>query len=205
MIYSRKHPGLSCRPAGDARCGEARPPTRPLRTRQTRASAGFTLAEMLIALAILALLLSALALAMHGVMQSYTENAKIAEVTQTARVVLHRIIGEVRTADAIDSASQRISIIPPANDDGVTEIVYELLGGALQCTRTISGSPVTNELVSSDGSVRVESFSISRETDLDGEGVTYTKSLTAVLALRVGDNAFHVTASACPRRNLTLY
>ena len=160
---------------------------------------------MLIALAILALLLAALALAMHGVMQAYTENAKIAEVTQTARVVLHRIIGEVRTADAIDSAAQRISIIPPANGEGVTEIVYEFLGGALQCTRTIGGAPVTNELVSSDGSVRVEGFSISRETALDGEGVTYTKSLTAVLALRVGGNGFQVTASACPRRNITFY
>lgn len=195
--------------------GASRGPLRPSgrRTPRPRAgrhrtpgAAGFSVPEMLIALAILAMLLAAIALATHGMMQSYTENVKIAEVTQAARVVLHRIIGQVRSAEAVDSAAQRISIIPPDNDEGISLIVYELVAGELRCSRTINGSPETHVLIPSDGSVQVEDFSISRETEtaVDGEGLTYTytRSLTAILGLRVGDNALEITASACPRRNL---
>ena len=177
---------------GAARCGPHR----------ARAAGGFTVSEVLVSLVILALLLAAITVATHGVMHSYGENAKIAEVTQAARVVLQRLVREVRTADAIDSGSHEIGIIPPPNDDGLTQIVYELSDGALRCSRTVDGSTVTRDFISSDGSVRVESFNISRETDVDDEGLTYTKSLTAVLGLRVGENTFEVTASACPRRNL---
>ena len=174
-----------------------------VRPARTGAGAGFSLPEVIVALTILAVLLAAVGVATHAVMAAYAENAKIAEVTQAARVVLHRVIAEVRTADAVDSALHRISIIPPANPDGLTEIRYELDSGTLYCARTAGGSTTTHPLISSGGSVEVQSFSISRQTDLDGEGVTYTKSLTAKLGLKVGENRFDVTASACPRRNLT--
>ncbi len=181
------------------RCRSAGPPARP---RHRRMRCGFTVPEMLIALVIVALLLAALALAIQGVMQSYNENSKIAEVTQAARVVLNRMIREVRTADAVDSTSQRISIIPPANGEQVTQIVYELVDGELVCTRTVAGTPEGHVLLASGDSVQVDSFNVSRQTAVDGEGLTYTESLTAVLGLRVGSNAFRVTATACPRRNM---
>ncbi len=180
------------------RLARRRPGARPRALERT----AFTVVEMLIALSIMALLLAALALATHAAFQSCAENAKIAEVTQAARVVLHRIVTEVRTADAVLGETGRIRIIPPENDQGLTEIRYELTDSALYCRRVVNGHTTSVVLVPADGAVCVEGLGISRETDVDGEGVTYTKSLTAELALRSGDNVFRVSASACPRRNL---
>jgi len=188
-LNSRRGPNAPRRP------GRRPPAVRPQ-------AAGFTVMEMLMALVILAMLMAAVALATHAAFQSCTENAEIAEVTQAARVVLHRIVSEIRTADAVLGESGRIRIIPPENDEGITEIRYELNGPALYCHRVINGQTTSAVLVPADGGVRVEGFSISREVGVDDEGLTYTKSLTAQLGLRAGDNVFQVSASACPRRNL---
>lgn len=177
-------------------------PARRLSGGRAGIAPGFTLVEVLIAMVILAMLLAAIALATKAAMHGYTENAKIAEVTQTSRVVLHRIMREIRTADAVTSGPQAVSIIPPENAEGISQIEYELHEGTLYCRRTVAGSEESVELVSSEGSVQVQDFSISRETGIDGEGLSYTKSVTARMALRVGENTFNVTASACPRRNL---
>ena len=173
--------------------------TKPVKTRQ-----GFTIVEMLLALAILAVLLSAVAVAMYASLHNYGENTEIAELTQAARVVLNRMMSEVRTADAVDSASQRVTIIPPQPDSGnVTEIEYELDGGVLYCRRTVSGVQTSESLIASDEDVEVTGFTVTRETGINGEEVEYTKSVTATLDLKSGDNTFSVTASACPRRNMT--
>ncbi|MCK4625801.1 MAG: type II secretion system protein [Phycisphaerae bacterium] len=164
---------------------------------------GFTIVEMLMALAILAVLLSAVAVAMHAGLHNYGENTEIAELTQTARVVLNRMMSEIRTADAVDSASQRVTIIPPQPDPGnLTEVEYELDGGVLYCRRTVSGVQTSESLIASNEDVEVTGFTVTRETDIDGEEVEYTKSATAQLDLKSGDNTFSVTASACPRRNM---
>ncbi|MDY7009651.1 MAG: prepilin-type N-terminal cleavage/methylation domain-containing protein [Planctomycetota bacterium] len=164
---------------------------------------GFTIAEMLIALAILAMILSAVSIAMHASLQNYGENTKIAELTQTARVVLNRMMSEIRTTDAVDSASQRVSIIPPQPDPGnLTEIEYELDGGVLYCRRTVSGTQTSEPLIASDEDVQVAGFTITRETDIDGDDIEYTKCVTVRLDLQSSGNIFSVTRSACPRRNM---
>lgn len=164
---------------------------------------GFTIAEMLMALTILAMLLSAVAIAMHASLQNYDENTKIAQLTQTARVVLNRMMSEIRTTDAVDSASQRVTIIPPQPDPGnLTEIEYELDDGVLYCRRTVNGTRTSEPLIASDDDVQVAGFTVTRETGIDGDEVEYTKSVTVQLDLQSGDNTFSVTASAYPRRNL---
>jgi len=188
--------GAALRPARARRRGTGRARAEVLR-------AGVSLVEMMLALAVMAALLAAVAVAMQGVFQAYNENQKIAEVTQVARAVLHRMMKEVRTADGVDSASQRISIIPPANGAGVTAIEYELVSGTLYYRQTVGGVETSEPLIAADGDVQVTAFNVSRQTDLDGEGVSYTKTLTAELALTVGENPFQVTASVCPRRNIS--
>ena len=73
----------------------------------------FTVAEMIMALVITALLLAAVAAAMHATMYSYKENEQIASVTQTARSILGRMSTDIRTAQAIDYTDGLLSIIPP--------------------------------------------------------------------------------------------
>ncbi len=167
----------------------------------TRKNNGFTIIEMLVAVAIVAMLLATVAVALHGSLVSYRENEKIAETVQVARVVLNRLVSEVRTADAVEYGPQRVTIIPPVNSEHVTEIEYELNGGVLYYRRVVMGTEESQAFISSDENVQVESFNVTRETDVDGEGVTYTTSLTVQLILRSGANIFPLTASACPRRN----
>ena len=168
----------------------------------TRKNNGFTIIEMLVAVAIVAMLLATVAVALHGSLVSYRENEKIAETVQVARVVLNRLVSEVRTADAVDTDAQRVTIIPPVNAEHVTEMEYELNGGVLYYRRVVMGTQESQAFISSDENVQVEAFSVTRETDVDGEGVTYTTALTVQLILRSGANSFPLTASACPRRNL---
>lgn len=162
---------------------------------------GFTIVEMLLAVCILAVLMASVAVAFHGSLVNYRENEKIARTIHIARVVLDRLMAEVRTADGIDSDSQRVTIVPPVNPEQITQIEYELSGGVLHYRRIIMGSEESQPFISSDDDVQVESFTVSRQTAVDGEGATYTTSLTVQLVLRSGANRFPLTASACPRRN----
>jgi prepilin-type N-terminal cleavage/methylation domain-containing protein len=166
-----------------------------------RRQAGFTLAELLMALAILALLMTAVGTAYKAAISSYQENEQLASVQQAARVVLSRLSSEIRTAEAVDSDTNRLTIIPSPNPDNVTEIEYELTGGSLYYRRTVGGTTDTYEVLSADGDVAVDAFTVSREEVLRDE-LMVTRSVTVVLELHCGDNPFSLTASACPRRNL---
>ena len=163
-------------------------------------AAGFTLGEMLLALAIVALLLASVAVAMKGALVSYAENAKIAEVTQAARVIVNRMLTEIRTADAVVTSSQQVTITPPANADGVTRIIYELSSGTLYYRRTVNGSEEWNTLIASDETLKVQSLAVVRQTALDGDGQTYTTSVNARLVLQAANEPLFISASACPRR-----
>jgi len=127
----------------------------------TRKNNGFTIIEMLVAVAIVAMLLATVAVALHGSLVSYRENEKIAETVQVARVVLNRLVSEVRTADAVEYGPQRVTIIPPANSEQVTEIEYELDGGVLYYRRVVMGTQESQEFISSDENVQVECFPLT--------------------------------------------
>ena len=68
-------------------------------------NSGFTIAELILALAISAMLLAALAVAMNASFINYRENADLAEVNRTILPVLMRLTTEIRTAQAADPCS----------------------------------------------------------------------------------------------------
>ena len=165
---------------------------------------GMTLVEVLLALALMALLFAAVATAMEGISSSYSQNEKIAQATQAARVVLHRLASEVRTADGIDSATNRLSIVPPPNAENVTRIDYELTDGTLWYRRTITGvpQPFSYSLIGPADGTEVH-FTVSPPvTATDSNGAVYTVSTSITLTLNVGGNVISVRCTACPRRNL---
>ena len=164
-----------------------------------KGAVGFTLGEMLLALVIVALLLASVAVAMKGALVSYAENAKIAEVTQAARVIVNRMLTEIRTADAVDTSSQQVTITPPANSDGVTRIIYELSSGTLYYRRTVNGSEEWNTLIASDETLKVR-LDFVPQTALDGNGQTYTTSVNARLVLQAANEPLFISASTSPRR-----
>ena len=168
-----------------------------------RKRAGFTLVEVMLSLAIMAVIMAAVGAAMHGAFLAYAENNKIAQVTQTARSVLHRMMQEVRTAEAVTSTATSVSVVPPDNAEGLSLIVYELTNGTLFYKRTVNGEVLTEPVVGAGDGVTIQNFTVWRETATDGEGVEYTTRLTARLDISAGANRLDVSAAVCPRRNMT--
>lgn len=167
---------------------------------------GFTLIEVILAVTITALLLAAIATAMHASLMSYTENEKAAAVTQTSRSVINRLVRDVRTAQAVDSTDTSLTIIPPDNGSGITEIQYDFSGGQLLYRVTRNGQQSTHVLIEAPdqgGGPGVGSFDVLREVGQNWEGVDCTKSITVRLVLEMDGRPFGVTATSAPRRNQT--
>ena len=158
---------------------------------------GFTLVEMLMALTILAVLVASVGAAFEGSMGSYSENEKIASATQLGRMILSRMMREIRTCTDLDSTASYLDIAPESTTDPgrPTRIQYQLLNGTLVRTGTIQGSDnMQNLLGGGDDNTSVQTFSVLRE-DSGGAPV----SVTVRLVLGVGDRTFALTASAAIR------
>ena len=63
---------------------------------------GFTIVELLISLAITAILITAVAVAFNASAMNYRENEKLFKTVNSARQALYRITTQLRTADAVD-------------------------------------------------------------------------------------------------------
>jgi prepilin-type N-terminal cleavage/methylation domain-containing protein len=162
---------------------------------------GFSFVELLIALALMAVLMMAIGAAVHAALQSGRENERITAMTQTARSVLGRMMREIRTADEVDSTATSLSIIPAADDgSGVTLIRYELTGGTFYYYRTAGGTIDSEVLLAPGEDVSVNALTITRQTAVR-DSVTYTRSVTAKITFSADGRTFSVTASAGPRRN----
>ncbi len=167
------------------------------------AKPGFTLVEVLIALTITALLLTAIATVMHASFINYNENEQIAAVTQTTRTILNRMTREIRTAAAIDSTTNSLTIIPPNDGSGVTEIHYEFSDGQLLYRLTEGGQPTTHQLISSTDDIKITEFAVLREVGQDWQGIPCTKSITTRIVLKAGGRSHGMTTTSAPRRNQT--
>jgi len=167
------------------------------RTRQN----GFTLVELLLAVAILAMLLAAVAAGVHASLTSYAENEKIAALNQTSMSILNRMVHDVRTAAAVDVAFYTITIIPPTNAEGLEEIEYSYDGATLWYRRKVNGTTTSHVLLGPSDDVQVGVFYAVAETGLDWEGTPCTKSVAIRLELSLDDRVVATTVSAAPRRN----
>ena len=166
---------------------------------------GLTLIELMLALAISAVLLTAVAVAMQASMHSYNENEKSAVSIQTFRSILQRMAREVRTADGVDAHTTSRSINPPAGS-GVEEIHYEFTNGQLIYRTVEDGNSTSYILVDANsataaGNPWVSDFTVAREAGTDSEGNACTKSVTVRLTLNIDGEVVGMTATASPRRN----
>lgn len=163
---------------------------------------GFTLVEILLAVAIAGLLMAAVGTAFHASMTSYRENQKIAAVTQAARSVLNRMMRDIRAAAAVNVQPLQVAIVPPEDGSGTEEIRYEYDydNQGLYCRRTVGGITTSYPLLGGDG-IEVITFCATSELGKDWQGVPCTKSVTVRLEFRIGGQTCDVTATASPRRN----
>ena len=166
-----------------------------------RRTLAFTVVEILVALSISAVLLTAIAVAMHAALYSYEQNEESAAATHTARTILDRMSRDIRTAQAVDYSAGVITIIPPDDGSGISEVEYEQVGSELIYRVTKDGTQSSHELISSADEFSVGSFTISEQTGQDWQGYDCIKSLSLELEVDIGGKSFTFAATASPRRN----
>lgn len=167
------------------------------RTKRT----GLTLAEILVATALMGALLAAVAAAMNATFRGYSENEKVSSATQAARNVLNRLSAEARQCDDADITSSSLTLKFLDVNKNLTQTKYELRNGTLYYTA--KGSPQEYVLLGDGDRARVTSFVVSRVTGPDPQNPAQscTTAITVTLTLSVDNQTLTVTASAAPRRN----
>jgi prepilin-type N-terminal cleavage/methylation domain-containing protein len=101
---------------------------------------GFTLAELLAAFSVLALVLAAATTIHHDVLQAYVVGSNKTEVQQNARVALERIARELRQTPAALTSATGTSLRLRDQDTGL-DVTYALAGALPNqtLTRTTNG------------------------------------------------------------------
>ena len=102
---------------------------------------GFTLAELLVGFAVLALALAAVTTIHRGVLQAYVTGSNKTEVQQNARVALERIARELRQTPGALTSATATSLTLLDQDPFGAAVTYGLAGDApnASLTRTTGG------------------------------------------------------------------
>ena len=100
----------------------------------------FTIVELLIALAITAILLAAVAVAFNASYKNYSENEKIFKTINNARQALFRITSQLRTAIAVDPNSPDNECALWTTDNDNITYRYNVVDNKLYLFDNLSGS-----------------------------------------------------------------
>ena len=156
----------------------------------------FTVAELLIALAISAMLLAAVAVAFNASAKNYQVNEEIFQTMNSARQSLLRITAHLRTADWVDpnSPANECTLVTATGQD----ITYRYDSDAKKLYLVTNYDLSDSNYVLCDN---VSAMNFSKSTGVE-DTVVYVKSVW--ISITVGDNDTHqtVTSAAVIRKNL---
>jgi type II secretory pathway pseudopilin PulG len=172
------------------------------------AEAGYTIPEMLVVCAVVGLVMAGLLSLLMSGSQTYTVGANRAEAQQTARLVVARMIQEVRTAGHDPRATQFTAITPLAPPN---------VGFVIANDWNATGAIESNLAVNFEGANRGEQITYSvvgtalrrQESFLDASPVEVTDAITAITLqyLDEDDNVIaspHVAANAALIRTVVV-
>jgi len=159
-------------------------------------TAGFTIAELLIALAITGLLLAAVAVAFNASITNYRENEDISKTINTAGQALFRITSQLRTADAVDpcTPNNECTLITTGGDD----ITYRYNNGDSKLYLITNDDLSDSDYVLCDN---ITAMTFTRNTATE-DAVVYVKSVQISMTVISGNVQRTVLAAAAVRRNL---
>jgi Tfp pilus assembly protein FimT len=157
---------------------------------------GFTVAELLIALAIATTLLAAIAVAINASIVNYRENEDIFKVINSARQALLRITNHIRTADAADptSPANECTLVTAGGDDITYR--YNNVDNKLYL--------ITNyDLTDPDYVLceNVTAMTFTKQTFVDN-AITKVRSVQISITVAQGNAERKISAAAVIRRNL---
>jgi prepilin-type N-terminal cleavage/methylation domain-containing protein len=158
----------------------------------TKHKTGFTIAELLIVLAITGILLAAIAVALDASIINYRENEDIFKAVNSARQALSRMTSQLRTANAVDpNRPDNECALITADGDAIT---YRYEGG----DNTLYLDSNGNSYVLCDS---VTAMAFTRDTATK-DAVTYVKSVQISMTVQSGNVQRTLSAAAVIRRNL---
>lgn len=165
--------------------------------RPSKVGGGFALAELLVGLAITAVLLTAVAVAFNAAAINYRENEGIFKAINSARQALFRITAQLRTAAAVDPNA-------PVNEcamitSGGQDITYRY-NDATKKLYLVTNDDMTDSDYLLCENVTAMTFTKTAVTE---DGQTKVKSVQISMTVTSGGAQKKVSAAAVVRKNLT--
>ena len=164
--------------------------------RNTQYENGFTIVELLLALAVTSILLAAVAVAFNASVINYRENEDIFTAVNSARQALFRITTQLRTADAVDPDApvNECTFITAGGDD----ITYQYNNTDNRLYLITNDDPSDDDYVLCDN---VTAMTCTKNTVVEG-ALTTVKSVQISITVASGRVQQTVSAAAVIRRNL---
>ena len=165
-------------------------------TKPDKFTDGFTIVELLFALAITGLLLAAVAVAFNASIINYRENEDIFKTINSARQALFRITTQLRTANAVDpnSPDNECSLITAGGDD----ITYRYNNGDNKLYLITDDDLFDSDYVLCEN---VTAMTFTKAIGIE-EAIVYVKSVQISMTVVSGDIVQTVSSAAVVRRNL---
>ena len=157
---------------------------------------GFTIAELLIALAITAMLCTAVAIAINASSINYNVNRDMFEANNRARGALVRMSSQLRTAKAVDPNAQSDGITLIAADD--SNITFKYDSGDEKLYLVTNDDTTDADYVLCE---KVSAMNFEKNTAVVDE-MTIVENVLISMTVSAGDVQQSHTASAVIRRNL---
>lgn len=157
---------------------------------------GFTIVELLIALAIASMLLASIAVAINASIINYRENEDMFKAINSARQALLRITNHIRTADAADHTSpvNECTLIA-ANGDDIT-YRYDNTDNKLYLITNYDSTDPDYVLCEN-----VTAMTFTKQTFVE-DTVTKVRSVQVSITVVQGNAERKISAAAVIRRNL---
>jgi len=165
--------------------------------KNTKYKAGFTIAELLIALAISAMLLVAVAVAFNASAVNYQQNEDIFKVVNSARQALFRMTSQLRTAIAVDpnAPPNECTMLTSANEN----ITYRYNSGDNTLYLITNDDLGDSDYVLCDN---VTAMNCTKTAVFDEEGWLIVQSVQISITVASGRVRQTASAAAVIRRNL---
>lgn len=166
--------------------------------RRKTSSLAFTLAELLVAVPLMALLLVSMGAAINASMDTFEDNSRSYSLNQAVRIIGERMTREIRSATNADCATNLLNIYMSGNPD---QVQYLLDDGTLYHVHIDNGQSTSSTLLGPADNLSVQAFTIDM-TLLDIEGTDYATLVTVKIDVLVAGQTRSFTFSASPRKNL---
>ncbi|MHC4618312.1 MAG: prepilin-type N-terminal cleavage/methylation domain-containing protein [Planctomycetota bacterium] len=177
---------------------------RSMANRPEKTNTGFTIVELLLALAIAAMLLAAVAVAFNASVVNYKQNEDIFKTINSARQALFRITSQLRTASAVDpnAPTGECSLFTAGGEhityryDNADEKLYLITNDDLSDSDYVLCDDVAAMTFIKD--------TVTETVDVNGVPtlITKVKSVQTSMTVQSGNLERTVTAAAVVRKNL---